>query len=148
VDIMQPTQNSPAAVDMTPADALRSAALYLDAHGWIQCHLYTFALDTFVPTEPFPSACAAGAIAMTICGRAITYLNRTDPERELFDRTVDYFEDYLTCTDPIMVDGDYDPSVTWNDADRRTAKDVIATLTRCRRCLGVHHGASINNPSG
>jgi hypothetical protein len=47
---------------ITPADLLRGAALYLERHGWHQGDMFAD-LD-----QPFPAACATGAIRMAACG--------------------------------------------------------------------------------
>lgn len=62
---MKATHNpaSTAGTDPTPADLLRWAALYLRRRGWSAGAL--FALDA---ANPFPPACAAGAIHMAACG--------------------------------------------------------------------------------
>ena len=66
---MHPTQNPAAQASTTPADTLRRAGRYLTRHGWIQGDYYATDLETDDIAGPFPPACAAGAIAMAICGR-------------------------------------------------------------------------------
>jgi hypothetical protein len=67
-------------VDATVPANLRSAALYIQRHGWLQGHLVDVpSLDT-----PFPAACAAGAIRMAITGTALSIVAGDDvPLRQM-----------------------------------------------------------------
>src|SRR4051794_33654647 len=60
---MHPTHEA-AGVAITPADTLRSAALYQRKHGWAQGSLFDPIAD-----EPFPAACALGAITVAATGQ-------------------------------------------------------------------------------
>ena len=56
----------PADPAMTPAVLLRGAALYLQRHGWTTGDLFDLLSD-----QPFPPACALGAINVCAHGRPI-----------------------------------------------------------------------------
>lgn len=129
---MKATQNPPTGVQVTPADLLRMAALYLRRHGW---HQGTYYATTDTPTPP---ACAVGAIGIACTGQRIERFAQLDP-----DALVDYlfavrvFMDYLDTDTPVYgtddagfvfdEDDDYLP-YSWNDAPGRTAEQVITAL--------------------
>ncbi len=111
---------------LTPADLLRGAATYLRRHGWIKGTIF----DLLSP-EPFPPACAIGAINMATYGRPILNAddNHDDPETDQVIRALRVFASTL--------DPDYDPFETsavdligdWNDQPSRTRHDVVQALT-------------------
>ncbi len=127
---MHPTHPCARAVDITPADILRGAARYLEVHGWTQGLYYR-------PTgNPFPAACATGAIAMAVYG-----YQSDDPYQPAdrhglreFTRALDALVDVINRTDPPFVNAELDGWDTatspfcWNDAHGQTAAHVIATL--------------------
>jgi hypothetical protein len=112
--------------DATPADVLRGAAAYLRRHGWIKGTIF----DLLSP-EPFPPACAIGAINMATYGRCIISADdhTDDPEADQVIRALRVFASTL--------DPDYDPFETsavdligdWNDQPGRTRTDVVEALT-------------------
>ncbi len=126
---MQPTQNPPADLDVTPADVLRCAARYLHRHGFHQGDMFA---STTILTPP---ACAQGAVKMAICGNP--YANYTLGQAALFDLTMTVLAEHLgmPCywdTDPFM---DKEPATAaewvadWNDDRDRTAEQVITAMT-------------------
>ncbi|MEU4554006.1 DUF6197 family protein [Micromonospora violae] len=129
---MKATQNPPTAAEVTPADLLRMAALYLRRHGWHQGTYYAHTTDTLTPP-----ACAAGAIGIACAGRRVEHFSQLDP-----DALADYlaalgvFVDYLDTTAPVFfVDEDgylldeHTSPYSWNDDPARTAEQVITALT-------------------
>ena len=72
---MHATQNPPAPVEAepTPADVLRAAAAYIEAHGWHQGARY----DLRGEITSTPPACAAGAICTAAYGSALVDLLHT-----------------------------------------------------------------------
>ncbi|MCA2219521.1 DUF6197 family protein [Jidongwangia harbinensis] len=145
---MQSTQNptAPAAdtddqTVITPADILRGAARYLEIHGWIQASYYANHAD------PFPPACAIGAIGMAAHGRLMTI--PTDHGTGVRDcrRAVDYLNSYLTDTGEIRPqsdDWDTTPATAfdWNDLDDQAAEDVVATLRAAADNYDRTHGGT------
>jgi len=131
---MKPTHNPSIAdvTDVTPADLLRGAALYLQLHGWHQGSLY--ADDD--PTNPTPAACSQGGIGMAAFGQRIPEHAPTSHRNEWrdFKRASDFFNDYLNLTGakpaPAEDQEDWEgPSVgDWNDEPDRTAGQVHAAL--------------------
>ncbi|WFE46360.1 hypothetical protein [Verrucosispora sp. WMMD1129] len=128
---MKATQNPPTAVQVTPADLLRMAALYLRRHGWHQGTYYHLTTDT-----PTPPACAAGAIGIATAGHRVEHFSQLAP-----DALGDYlaalaaFVDYLDTTEPLfLVDDDgfvideHTSPYSWNDDPARTAEQVITAL--------------------
>ena len=127
---MKATQNPPTEVQVTPADLLRMAALYLRRHGW---HQGTYYAPTDTPTPP---ACAVGAIGMACAGRPVnhfSYIN-TDFQPAYLD-AIAALTDYLDQHYPIHhVDDDgywldeHTSPYSWNDDPLCTAEHVIAAL--------------------
>ncbi|MEV6601970.1 hypothetical protein AB0M36_34720 [Actinoplanes sp. NPDC051346] len=122
--------DSPAAV--TPADILRGAADYLETHGWIQKAYYGPDL-----ANPFPSACADGALGMAAYGECalIPSENIRHPQFRDYQLAADYLIGYLNqTTEPLNDDwtdeftSDRPDPFGWNDAEGQTAEHVIATL--------------------
>ncbi|MEU2612657.1 hypothetical protein ABZ570_13925 [Micromonospora sp. NPDC007271] len=127
---MKATHNPPTEVQVTPADHLRMAALYLRRHGW---HQGTYYATTDTPTPP---ACAAGAIAMAVAGRRADQFHGLGFDTEAtFRQTVRVFTAYLDDHEPIRaVDEDgflvdeHTYPFSWNDDPGRTAEQVITAL--------------------
>ncbi|MET7373529.1 DUF6197 family protein [Micromonospora arida] len=128
---MKATQNPPTAVEVSPADLLRMAALYLRRHGWHQGTYYAHTTD-----NPTPPACAAGAIGIACAGHKVEHFSQLDP-----DALADYlaalgvFVDYLDATAPVFfVDEDgylldeHTSPYSWNDDPARTAEQVVTAL--------------------
>jgi hypothetical protein len=115
---------------VTPADILRGAALYLEAHGWHRGSYY----DT-TTNDAFPSACADGAIGMAAYGRKAGFPGETDnPDYRHYNRARDVLTGHLIDADEIgpgdCDDANVQPAdiFAWNDADGQTRDNVIATL--------------------
>jgi hypothetical protein len=130
---MKATHNPPTAVQVTPADLLRMAALYLRRHGWHQGTYY--AKNTHTLTPP---ACAAGAIGIACAGHRVEHFSQLDG-----DTLADYltalavFVDYLDAFAPVFhVDEDghlldeHTSPYSWNDDPARTAEQVITALEK------------------
>jgi len=144
---MHPTHTPPGADELTPADILRCAALYLSQRGWHQGDMFAD------PTQPFPAACAQGAIRMAVCGSptiaytretahrvdqavavlatwlAFTYLDESRPEF-----TAIHHGDPTTVTEIV---GD------WNDEADRTATEVFAALSGAADDWDRIHGGGL-----
>jgi hypothetical protein len=132
---LKPTQHLSIAdvIDVTPADILRGAALYLQLHGWHQGNLYA---DND-PAILTPAACTQGGIGMATFGRRIPSEDRacTHPaEWRDFKRACDFLNDHLNLTGakpaPMEDQEDWEgPSVgDWNDDPDRTFAQVHAAL--------------------
>ncbi len=123
-----PTTTRPAqAVDISPADILRGAARYLEIHGWTQASYYTNAAD------PFPPACALGAIGMAAHGRLIPIPTDSGAGARDCRRAIDYLTRYLDDLGVTATTGDdwsTDPvtPIDWNDRDSQSAQTVITAL--------------------
>ncbi|KAB1940599.1 hypothetical protein F8271_15785 [Micromonospora sp. ALFpr18c] len=143
---MKATQNQPAQVQVTPADLLRMAALYLRRHGWHQGTYYAKTPDTLTPP-----ACAAGAIGIACAGYRVEHFSQLDP-----DALADYlaalgvFVDYLDTTAPVFfIDEDgylldeHTSPYSWNDDPARTAEQVITALE-----TAATHWDSLRNAEG
>ncbi len=113
-------------VVVTLADILRGAARYLELRGWTQRNYYTNAAD------PFPPACAFGAIGLAAHGRLITIPTEYGPGIRDCRRAIDYLTRYLEDIGDIAYGDEWSPEPTnpfeWNDRDSQTAETVIATL--------------------
>ncbi|MEU0156904.1 DUF6197 family protein [Micromonospora fulviviridis] len=127
---MKATQNPPTAVQVTPADLLRCAALYLRRHGWHQGTYYA------TPDTLTPPACAAGAIGIACAGHKVEHFAQLDPDA-LADylATLAAFVDYLDNFHPLfLVDEDgflideHTSPYSWNDDPARTTEQVVAAL--------------------
>jgi hypothetical protein len=127
---MHATQPPPGGLDPTPADTLQRAAEHLERHGWTQGAYYAdYSSDT-------PPACVIGALAIAAYG----YPN-PDPFSDEFDpdsADSDGWHRFVTAEQhlhthlglrPIDPDST-DPETLddWNDADGRTAAEVITAL--------------------
>jgi hypothetical protein len=128
---MHPTHNPPSEPastgDITPAVILRGAARYLELHGWIQGAYYD-ATD-----NPFPAACAAGAIGMAAFGDIqLPHDEHTAPGACDYHWTCDVLADYLDRTGHVEPPADDDwasPNpFDWNDRPSHTAEQVITTM--------------------
>lgn len=128
---------------MNPAALLRAAVIYLNSHGWTQG---TFFLS-FDP-EPFPPACALGAINVCAHGEPTLSAVRPDddPNTDAAIAAMRVFAAYLdpdygihhldheaTCA--IDVIGD------WNDDKARTLGEVVEALTDAARDWETAHPA-------
>jgi hypothetical protein len=117
-------------ISVTPADILRGAARYLEIHGWIQGTFYA-------AFDPFPAACADGAIGMAVYGQQCGFPGEgEDPRYPEYRRALAWLVDYLKNhghdvwpdVDPADIDS-YGPDLfVWNDQLGQTAETVIAAL--------------------
>lgn len=128
---MKATHQPPTDPQLTPADVLRMAALYLRRHGWLQGSYYSTDADS-----PTPSACLVGAVGITCAGRRLEYpgqLDRTDEAtyRQALAVVVDYLDSYQPIC-AVDEDGfflqEHISPYSWNDDPGRTAEDVITAL--------------------
>lgn len=123
---MKATHKPPTDVQVTPADLLRMAALYIQRHGWTQGVFFTSA---FVDPAPFPPACAAGAICTATVGQPTAPADLRPGTRPVAYQALAFFADYLndfghptTRPDAVNSIGD------WNDETGRTMTEVITAL--------------------
>ena len=103
---------------VTPSVILRSAATYLDRHGWIQGSYYDATATVFTP-----AACLVGALGMVCYGGPVDApaLNYDDPGFGEFDAAYEYLDRYLLDRCELV-------AYEFNDARGRTADEVIAAL--------------------
>ena len=108
----------PGAAPGTVAQVLRSAALYLERHGWIQGAYYDPTATVFTP-----AADLVGAIGMVCYGGPV------DAPAQHFDAPgfLD-FEEALLHLDRWLLVQDGSEAYEFNDAAGRRAEDVIAVL--------------------
>jgi hypothetical protein len=129
---MKATHNPPTDVQVTPADLLRFAALYIRRHGWTTCDYYTVVFDAVTPR-----ACASGALAMAAYGSPIEVPFIADrPERADYRAALRALMDYLDLNGASEV-------FLWNDGPGRTAAEVIDALNAAAHtwdALHVHGG--------
>jgi hypothetical protein len=120
---MHPTQNqSPTPV--TPAVTLRSAARYLEQHGWIQGRYYADATP-----GTLPAACTLGAIGIAVYGK-VTEVPPAEyhrPEFPQFQAAVAALVEYLVQSPKYDLDEQYLISL-WNDRSGRLAARVGSAL--------------------
>ncbi|RZU73471.1 hypothetical protein EV384_1876 [Micromonospora kangleipakensis] len=130
---MKATQDPTTEVQVTPADLLRMAALYLRRHGWHQGTYYC----TDVPADyPTPPACAVGAIGIACAGHRVNHFSDLNPDdRHAYLDAIAVLTDYLDDHYPIHLfddDGNYLDDHTspysWNDDPLCTAEHVITAL--------------------
>ncbi len=130
---MKATHNPPTDLQVTLADRLRMAALYLRQHGWTQGAYYATTED-----NPFPPACAIGAIGMAAHGVVTDCPEIEGPHVRDCNKAVEYLGNHLHDHGHINLDsGDWndsrDPSLPystgdWNDRPGRTAEQVTTAL--------------------
>jgi hypothetical protein len=116
--------------DITPADLLRGAALYLTRHGWVQGDFFDLLHEA-----SFPPACSLGAINICAHGRPILGSDDTaeDPNTDAAIRAMRVLAAYL---DPEYGDAEcaalkvsaIDIVSGWNDFDGRTLAEVVEAL--------------------
>ena len=129
---MKATHNPPTDVQVTPADLLRMAALYLRRHGWTQGTYYA----TDAADNPTPPACVVGAIGIACAGRKVEHFSQLDGDTladylAALGAFVDYLDDFhplfLVDEDGFVIDEHTSP-YSWNDDPARTAEQVITAL--------------------
>jgi hypothetical protein len=123
---MKATHEQPTTPGTTPAELLLGAARYLRLHGWITGQFFDLLNE-----QPFPPACALGAISIAASGRCVAY-----PFTDLVDEASD---EAIRATRILAayIDPDYDPGQTsaidvvgdWNDYTGRTLDEVHDALT-------------------
>ncbi|WP_433315876.1 DUF6197 family protein [Micromonospora chersina] len=127
---MKATQNPPTGIQVTPADLLRMAALYLRRHGW---HQGTYYATTDTPTPP---ACAVGAIGMACAGQPVNHFSDLNlDDRDLYLDAIAVLVEYLDDHYPLhLVDDDgycideHTSPYSWNDDPLCTAEHVTTAL--------------------
>ncbi len=102
----------------TAANVLRSAALYLERHGWIQGAYYDDTARVFTP-----AACMVGAIAMVCYGGPVDA-----PAQHFDDPGYLDFEEAVLHLDRYLLVHDGTEAYEFNDVRGRTADDVIRVL--------------------
>ena len=138
---MNPTQNTPAPQAKTPAALLRSAADYLNTHGWHQGGLYAPATDGTGRLRP---ACAIGALHYAAHGRPF---NGDNPDAwfALTDPAITALGEYLEDAPPWDRDTlpDYRLMVAeWNDDQHTTLGHVLDVLAAAADRWTAHHPAA------
>ncbi|WFE37981.1 hypothetical protein [Micromonospora sp. WMMD998] len=131
---MKATHNQTTGVQVTPADLLRMAALYLRRNGWAQGTYYT--PDPTGTGQPFRAACSVGAIGMAAAGRRMNHPDQLHPaDAVTYRRAIAAFVDYLDNFAPVFhIDEDgylldeHTSPYSWNDDPARTAEQVITAL--------------------
>ena len=122
---MQATHTPTRPTSITTDVVLRSAALYLDRHGWTQIQFFDL-----TEGNPFPPACAAGAISIVVQGRCVG----NDSHLICVPVTGDALPALRVFS--AWLDSDYDPDRAnptevigdWNDYSGRTLQEVIDAL--------------------
>src|SRR4051794_40216822 len=120
------TESGLMALDEAPADeapgaagsVLRSAALYLERHGWIQGAYYDAASGSFTPP-----ACLVGAIGMVCYGGPVDA-----PAQHFDDPGFLDFEAAVLHLDRYLLAEDGSESYEFNDARGRRLEDVTRVL--------------------
>jgi hypothetical protein len=102
----------------TAARVLRSAALYVERHGWIQGAYYDATAQTFTP-----AACMVGAIAMVCYGGPVDA-----PAQHFDDPGFLDFEEAVLHLDRYLLAEDGSESYEFNDAQGRRLEDVTRVL--------------------
>jgi hypothetical protein len=136
-------------VVFSPADTLRSAALYLRRHGWHQQDMF----DLADPEVAFPAACGLGGIRMALVGDTEVGADSWPPDVvEAFDQAVMAFADHLFACygepDPTASagwDSEHVPwpeqiVADWNDAYDRNVSQVVAALNGAADQWDNRHG--------
>jgi hypothetical protein len=104
-------------------DTLRRAALYIDAHGWYRGDYFNDGIGHH--DDPFPPACALGAIGMALAGsRDTVRFERVFDENDTvnqFARVLDW-DAWNLGHKPAGIIAD------WNDEQALDATDVADTL--------------------
>ncbi len=108
------------AVCATVAEVLRSAALYLERHGWIQGGYYDATEGVFTPP-----ACLVGAIGMACYGGPVDA-----PAQHFDDPAFVDFEAAVLHLDRFLLVEDGSESYDFNDAKGRALADVTRVLRK------------------
>jgi hypothetical protein len=117
---MQELEATSAEAPGTAARVLRSAALYLERHGWIQGAYYDSTSGTFTPP-----ACMVGAIGMVCYGGPVDA-----PAQHFDDPGFLDFEEAVLHLDRLLLVEDGSESYGFNDDRGRTLADVTYVLRR------------------
>ncbi|MEV0396917.1 DUF6197 family protein [Polymorphospora rubra] len=143
---MKATHQPPTTGDITPADLLRNAAVYLERHGWQQGFLLGLGFDT-----PYPPACALGAIRMAATGNADDVITTTIPADDytacLLAQAIlaNHLEPDYDHTNDIEADLNFEVISDWNDDTERTANDVTTALRDAADTWDRQHPAGDGN---
>ena len=109
-------------LDLTPADVLRGAAVYVRRYGLHQGDMFAN------PDQATPAACAQGAIRMAACGNTGTAYSCG--QAALVDDAIATLADHLDAISDVwhrIAPGE--TVADWNDHPDRTADHVAAALT-------------------
>jgi hypothetical protein len=109
-----PAEQSPG----TAARVLRSAAVYLERHGWIQGGYYDATSQVFTP-----AACMVGAIGMVCYGGPVDA-----PAQHFDDPGFLDFEEAVLHLDRYLMVEDGTESYEFNDAKDRRIEDILHAL--------------------
>lgn len=125
----------PIDADLTPADLLDGAALYIERHGLHQGEMYA---DW---SQLTPAACLQGALWMSASGG--TAVTCTPGIAALVEETMAVLAEYLCGLDyPLVHANPGDCIADWNDTPGRTAAHAAAALrTAARQWQHTHGGA-------
>jgi hypothetical protein len=102
----------------TAAQVLRSAAVYLERHGWIQGSYYDTTATVFTP-----AACLVGAIGMVCYGGPVDA-----PAQHFDDPGFLDFEEAVLHLDRYLLVEDGSESYAFNDVPGRRVEDVLHVL--------------------
>ncbi|MEV7232299.1 hypothetical protein AB0M79_35660 [Polymorphospora sp. NPDC051019] len=138
--------HQPPTRDITPAELLRNAAVYLDRHGWHQGFLLDLDADT-----PYPPACAMGAIRMAATGNADDVTTATIPADDytacLIAQAIlaNHLEPDYDHTTDIEADLNFEVISDWNDDTERARDDVTTALRDAADIWDRQHPAGGGN---
>jgi hypothetical protein len=140
---VQPTQKPAPGAELTPADILRLAALYLRRHGWTRDGYYVESI-TMEPIAT-PGACALGAIGMATYGAPVSDpFDRGNVDADVFRYTAEVLRDHLELNVfglPENLGHPYTTVSTWNDNYAASADEVIHTLEAAAKEWDFYHDA-------
>lgn len=112
----------------TPADTLRTAARYLEDHGWCQNTNYTAT----------KAACATGALAAAVAGAPSQPDELTPPQWEEFIEAVEAVLQHLYGPACLLSIG---ALADWNDDPDRTGDQVVGVLLAAARTSDLYRAA-------
>jgi hypothetical protein len=127
---------------VTPADILRGAATYLEAHGWNQRSYYE------ATTDPFPAACALGAIGMAAHGTRTDCPEIQGPGIREFNKAAEHLRWYLLNEGHVTLGPDQWGMPTevgaWNDQDWHDIEHVTTALRAAADDYDWRHASDLD----